>query len=292
MEKTNLDPDNNKLAIDRDRFGNPKGEYFDLALDNAFTGTKIAVLHLYTGEGFDFELPKEALAKKGFDIIYWKDHAPSASMLKQELETSSQLWLISDTNIKLQPDHIQEIINFFKQGKGLYILGDNEPYFADANQVLNKLFQITMSGNFEGNTVLGLQDGSGKRGLLKNHEISTGIEHLFEGDTVAVLKGEFSDLIPLLNNSNGDPLAVCYDKNGRRAIIDGGFTRLFCNWDSAGTARYVVNAATWLVNDLKIKSVELTASLNSASIIDKFAKRDCESEEPNVSVPSSIINKF
>ncbi len=30
--------------------------------------------------------------------------------------------------------------------------------------------------------------------------------------------------------------------------MDGGFTRLYCNWDTAGTVRYVANAATWLVN--------------------------------------------
>ena len=31
-------------------------------------------------------------------------------------------------------------------------------------------------------------------------------------------------------------------------VIDGGFTRLAVNWDDAGTARFVKNAAAWLVN--------------------------------------------
>ena len=35
---------------------------------------------------------------------------------------------------------------------------------------------------------------------------------------------------------------------GRRALVDGGFTRLYHKWDSAGTDRYVVNAAAWLAN--------------------------------------------
>ena len=39
-----------------------------------------------------------------------------------------------------------------------------------------------------------------------------------------------------------------YDKDGKRALVDGGFTRLWCNWDSAGTDRYIVNAAAWLAN--------------------------------------------
>ena len=34
----------------------------------------------------------------------------------------------------------------------------------------------------------------------------------------------------------------------KRLIFDGGFTRLYCNWDTAGTGRYVKNAAAWLAN--------------------------------------------
>lgn len=30
-------------------------------------------------------------------------------------------------------------------------------------------------------------------------------------------------------------------------MLDHGFTKLYCNWDDAGTARYVVNATVWLL---------------------------------------------
>lgn len=43
-------------------------------------------------------------------------------------------------------------------------------------------------------------------------------------------------------------MAAYYSRNGKRAILDGGFTRLYIHWDTAGTARYVKNAAAWLVN--------------------------------------------
>ncbi len=43
-------------------------------------------------------------------------------------------------------------------------------------------------------------------------------------------------------------MTAIHDQDGKRAILDGGFTRLFCNRDTAGTARYVKNAAAWLVN--------------------------------------------
>lgn len=52
----------------------------------------------------------------------------------------------------------------------------------------------------------------------------------------------------LVYGSNHQLLVALYDQDGKRAIMDGGFTRLFCNWDTAGTGRYVKNAAGWLVN--------------------------------------------
>jgi len=51
------------------------------------------------------------------------------------------------------------------------------------------------------------------------------------------------------HNFRSDVL-VLFETNadGKRAVIDGGFTRLFCKWDSAGTSRFVKNVAAWLYN--------------------------------------------
>ena len=46
----------------------------------------------------------------------------------------------------------------------------------------------------------------------------------------------------------GQVITAYYDRLQRRALVDGAFTRLYCNWDSAGTDRYIVNAAAWLAN--------------------------------------------
>src|SRR4051812_14491332 len=48
----------------KDAFGNAKGNQYDLAVDGAFEGQTVAVLHFYTGEGFDFSKPKAALQEK------------------------------------------------------------------------------------------------------------------------------------------------------------------------------------------------------------------------------------
>ena len=52
---------------------------------------------------------------------------------------------------------------------------------------------------------------------------------------------------PFAHSSN-NLVVASYNKDGKRAIIDGGFTRLYIDWKSAGTGRYVKNAAAWLAN--------------------------------------------
>ena len=56
------------------------------------------------------------------------------------------------------------------------------------------------------------------------------------------------DLTPLIYGSANNLVTAAYEKNCKRLILDGGFTRLYVNLDSAGTGRYVKNAAAWLVN--------------------------------------------
>src|SRR5690554_454547 len=55
--------------VKSDTYGNAEGNQYDLAVDGAFDGQTIVVLHLYAGEGFDFSLPTAALKEKGFSEI-------------------------------------------------------------------------------------------------------------------------------------------------------------------------------------------------------------------------------
>jgi hypothetical protein len=57
----------------------------------------------------------------------------------------------------------------------------------------------------------------------------------------------------LLYGSAGNLVSVAYEREGKRLVMDGGFTRLEVSWDDAGTARYVKNAAAWLVHSERFK---------------------------------------
>eukprot|EP00002_Diphylleia_rotans_P007756 TRINITY_DN17423_c0_g1_i1.p1 TRINITY_DN17423_c0_g1~~TRINITY_DN17423_c0_g1_i1.p1 ORF type:complete len:443 (+),score=101.77 TRINITY_DN17423_c0_g1_i1:116-1444(+) len=235
----------NEIEAPKDRHGNAYGSQYDLAQDGAFQGCKIAVIHLYTS-GFDFQHPENALKQKGFEIIRWSTNPPTVDVLRDTLRTCSQLWIISTDRTLLQERHLDVIEQFFMSGKGVYIWGDNEPYYGDANAVSLRLLKCTMHGNLPGSRHVGISRHVQRPGILP-HFISTGIERIFEGITIATIQ-DHPDLSPLIIGSARNIVTSVYDHNGRRAIIDGGFTRLFYNWDDAGTARYVINAASWLAN--------------------------------------------
>ncbi|HZS37438.1 MAG TPA: hypothetical protein VFF06_11465 [Polyangia bacterium] len=233
----------------RDAHGNAQGHQYDLAVDGAFEGETVAVLHFYTGGGFDFALPKAAIREKGFSVFRWINEAPPPEELERALAKSSQLWIISGETRHLNDKHLAVIKRFFDAGHGVYIWGDNPPYTGDANFVGQALLGATMTPDsyVQGEQVVGVQEAPGKPGVRRNHLLTTGLEHLYEGHTVATILPN-QTLESLIYGSAGNLIAASYDRGGKRAILDGGFTRLYLKWDTAGTARYVKNAAAWLAN--------------------------------------------
>ena len=229
----------------KDKYGNPQGSQYDLAEDGSFEGYSIVVLNLYWG--CSFTMPKAALEKKGFKVIEFTG-VPDILQLKEVLsDDATQLWVISDLARHLSAEHINIIKQYYEAGHGVYIWGDNDPVYVDANLILSSLFGIEMRGDSPGDQVLGIQGGDKRSGIISNHPITTGIVSFYEGITIAEIQiGQV--LRPLIYGSNGKVVAAYYDKDGKRAIADGGFTRLYYKWESAGTDRYVVNAAAWLAN--------------------------------------------
>jgi hypothetical protein len=208
----------------KDVHGNARGSQHDLAIDGAFDGQTIVVLHFYTGGGFDFSLPKAALAEKGFSVYRFIDVAPSPKELEAALSKANQLWLISGDRRQLTQAHVAVIKKFFDAGHGLYLWGDNAPYAQDADLVSQALFDVPLvsSPHDQGEQVVGRQAKPSETGLLA--------------------------LKPLLVGTQKHIVAAYFDQQGKRAIVDGGFTRLYVAWDTAGTGRYVKNAAAWLAN--------------------------------------------
>lgn len=230
-----------------DGYGNAAGNQYDLVVDGAFEGQTVVVLQLYTDPQFDFSLPKAALQEKGFSVVRWANGAPPVEELKSALGKACQLWVIADDQRHLTDAHVEAIRKFFDAGHGVYVWGDNEPYYTDANVLAKALFGGEMLGNLPGTGTVTVRRNLDGPGLQMGHDITTGLEHLYEGITIATLQPNDA-LQPLVVGSAGNLVTAVYEHDGKRAVLDGGFTRLYVQWDTAGTARYVKNAAAWLVN--------------------------------------------
>lgn len=231
----------------KDRYGNPQGSQYDLAEDGSFEGYKIVVINLCNDTNCNFVEPGKALRKKGFEIQEFRT-LPPLSTLKSALEgDKTQLWVISDRTGHMDQKYAEYITSYFVSGHGVYIWGDNSPYFVDANLILLNMFGVAMVGDSYGDQVLGIQKSDGAPGIIPNHPITTGIVSFYEGITISEVK-VMQQLTPLIYASDGKVVTAYYDKYSRRALVDGGFTRLYWKWDTAGTDRYVVNAAAWLAN--------------------------------------------
>lgn len=257
-------------AVRKDPHGNARGNQYDLAIDGAFEGQTVLILDQV---GNTLDNTRAALKEKGLSsVVYPNGATPSPAQLKADLKKSCQLWLISSSVSMLNEEHLAAIKAFFDEGHGVYLWGDNDPLYTDANRIAGRLIPgLRMEGNLMGNQVVGIADGrDAKVGLRAGHLITTGLEHLYEGITIATLQftpaqgrtealydGQGgparapvlpSGFTPLLYGSAGNLVSVAYEKDGKRLVMDGGFTRLAVSWDDAGTARYVKNAASWLVH--------------------------------------------
>lgn len=242
----------NLRGIKLDHYGNPQGSQYDLAKDGAFSGEKIAFFCTYVGIGADMGLvdkikdgPVRALKKKGFEVDLFTKATPRE--LREKLKGASQLWILSDKDRHLDDDHMRAIREFYDAGHGLYVFGDNAPFYADANFVIRNLFGTTMAGDDLGDRVIGVQQSPTSPGIDREHPIAQGIVNIYEGITIATVQTN-QTVRPLMRASSGKVVTAVVDDGRHRVLIDGGFTRLFVKWDTAGTDRLITNCAAWLAD--------------------------------------------
>ena len=145
----------------------------------------------------------------------------------------------------------QVIKNFYQRGGALYLWGDNDPCNAAVNPVIADVMPgIYLHGNYTACKYVHPRTIAAAAGF-DVHPIFTGIQKLYEGHTIARFGGTNPRLRFIMSSTEPQPaLAICDDNLGGcgRIAIDVGFTRLYCSWDDAGTAKFVKNIAAWLCN--------------------------------------------
>ncbi|MCI0699543.1 MAG: hypothetical protein L0241_00460 [Planctomycetia bacterium] len=154
------------------------------------------------------------------------------------------------------------IVDFVKNGKGLCLLADNDPFTTEANELARRLFGVGVSGNYGGEKIAYVRERKLTPADIRkykgdyevdDHHLLTGVNFVYEGVTISTVpKSDKLDVV--LKASDGKPVVVVSKEQGRRVIIDCGFTR-YCHGPNdrvsyimmtAGTVRLAQNFAAYL----------------------------------------------
>jgi len=243
-----------------DKHANPEGASFDLGKDGQFKEFNVLI-----GQ-FDRQCllkdAEAALKIKGFGVIIATAEDKFIAHLKgSKIHVA---WVISGyQSVQSSNEFVQATLEFHNKGGGLLIWGDNDPYFAHANVLLPSLLKVPIKliGNTPGGKTMNVGDPN-KTQSFGPHIITTGVIKLFEGITICypvnnapsvTNEKTLGPLKVLATSSDGHP-AVSYADNESlssntcgRVIVDCGWTKMYCSWKEAGTARYISNATIWLL---------------------------------------------
>ena len=243
-------------AMAFDYHGNPTGREYDLGRDGAFKEYNILIAQFYSDFRFNdaaMQIPINELNAKGFGVKHVKTENDCITELTSNHYQIA--WIISTSSIQ-NPKFISALTGFHSTGGGIFLFADNTPYICHASEFLEAKFGITVDGNYHGGQTMKYNEkGHQQTGHFGQHEIFTGIANLFEGITIChpvySTPASRKVFVTLATASDGNSSIAVYNppsqsKEGR-LCLDCGFTKLYINWDSAGTARYIVNASCWLL---------------------------------------------
>jgi hypothetical protein len=193
-----------------------------------------------------------ALSQKGFKVTVTTDEREFLKHLNSQ-PLFDVTWIVSGSSTALsvseQNNFKSSVINFHRSGRGLFIYGDNDPWYLHANWVLPDLVGTTLTGNTPGEKVLSYGNAKKPGEFDNEHLIFAGINYLYEGHTICYPSTD-GKLTHLATSSDGRPCISFLDStpDHGRIVVDNGFTKLYMQWNSAGQARYVVNATVYLVD--------------------------------------------
>jgi len=175
----------------------------------------------------------------------------SESDFVKELDNHDQAWIVSgNTAPPPSLNFANAIKEYNMSGRGVCLWTDNVPYVETAAEWAKQIFECTFVGDYGGGKNLVLGDAKTK-GQFGRHLLTSGVTSLFEGLTISHPTNT-AKMEVLACATDGNPCIAFVDypsipdKQGR-IVIDCGCTKLYNQWDTAGTARYVRNVAVWLL---------------------------------------------
>jgi len=231
-----------------DDHGNPIGRAYDLGGvdDEQLRGEKILLYVAYTKESYEWEAAQAAVSERQMqmDIVFARHgRCPLSS---HSLEEYSQLWIVSDWKQTMSKHQVNLVCEFVRNGGGLLLWADNDPYYQDANAIAKVIIGTKFSGDQPGEGVMQPSKHL-KPGHFIEHPLTQGVNSLFEGHTICTI-APAPHLTLLAQSHDGQICTACYEYEDQRIVLDSAFTKLAPgNFEkTAGTSRYFRNIAFWL----------------------------------------------
>merc|ERR1712187_580690 len=112
----------------------------------------------FSTEG-SYEQPVKALREPGFNVIVHVSRSSTVQQMMVSLLRADVVWLVSGKLFSEASfeQFLDALETFHRRGGGIFVWGDNSPFFAHANQLLARLFPgdgVYLDGNDAGSQIM------------------------------------------------------------------------------------------------------------------------------------------
>jgi hypothetical protein len=216
--------------------------------------TLVTVLKELVGSDDLIKLSIEASPANKFPV-----NADAVADVKAEYQG---LFEVAEGQPRITGKGYDAIVRFIESGKGVFIMAENEPYFAEANVLLGRLYKTSINGNYPGEKILYVRERKLPRETIakykgdyeiRDHRLLAGVNFIFEGITISHVE-PCDKLETAFTASDGQILAAVSKVRGQRVVIDCGYTHYYYGKSelyrpinrAAGTVRFAENVAAYL----------------------------------------------
>jgi len=147
--------------------------------------------------------------------------------LPDSLNNFSAIFLFSNASSLLSNEDVDRIVRYLNRGGGLYVGSDNWPLQSESNQITNRLYKKESFGNFE--------ESIAQASLKGNNLNLKALKRIPAGNSTAAFPMDYRLKVEAWIADQ--PLILSGQVKKGHIIIDGGYSRFYCNvWKENSTA--------------------------------------------------------
>ena len=151
-----------------------------------------------------------------------------SSDLPDTLSSYSAIFLFSSAQSILNEKKVEQLLQYLNGGNGLYLGSENWPLQAESNVMTNLLFSKNSWGDF-----------SEPNAQLSEKGIFEEMKTIPSGTTTVAFPMDYRLKVEAWVND--EPLILSGEYYKGKIIIDGGYSRFYCNIEKSGNNNFMLN---------------------------------------------------